>query len=158
MWAKRDFFSKQNFVLRSSGDRTNFISDGFGPISGLSSSSIERVILLSTLKGSKILDGRSVLKKAKAALAECRILVAYWMDFLIDGSMPSGMTEEDALEYVLNKSFQENSIEIDDNDEDEEMLTNENDDPNQGIKDETEDNEASDKVDSFVSNKYSCAE
>ena len=62
---------------------------------------------LTTLSGSNVLDGRSIVKKAKAALAECRILLSFWMDFLFDGNMPSGKDEEDALEHVLEKAYAE---------------------------------------------------
>lgn len=103
---------------------TSNITEGFGPISGLSRKNISKVIQLSTLSGKKQLDGRSILKKAKAALAECKILLAYWMDFLVAGNMPSGMNEEDALQYVLNRSYDENKAELDDDDDDESVDEN----------------------------------
>jgi hypothetical protein len=96
---------------------TSNITEGFGQISGLSRKSIAAVIQLSILSGKKQLDGKSILKKAKAALAECKILLAYWMDFQIAGNMPSGMNEEDTLQYVLNRSYAENKAELDDDDE-----------------------------------------
>jgi hypothetical protein len=111
----------------SHGDRLNYIADGFGPISGLTRVSIEKVLKMTTLSGTKALDGRSILKKAKAAMAECRILLAYWMEFTVGGVMPSGMNEEDALRYVLNKSYANNSNDLDDDDdEDEKIVPNSN--------------------------------
>lgn len=79
-------------------------------------SSIKQVICQSTLTGSKLLDDRSIIKKAKAAIAECKILLSFLMDFLVDGAMPSGMNEDDALQHVLNKAYQENAADLDDDD------------------------------------------
>ena len=41
-------------------------------------------------------------------------LLSFWMDFLVDGAMPSGMNEDDALRHVLNKAYQENGADLDD--------------------------------------------
>jgi hypothetical protein len=145
------------------GEMSSNITEGFGPISGLSRKSIAKVIRLSTLSGKMQLDGRSILKKAKAALAECKILLAYWMDFLVAGNMPSGMNEEEALQYVLNRSYAENKAELDDDDEsvDESVADNDpkkdaqqDDDSSEksSVKDgaEESDNEGSDSVDQSV--------
>jgi hypothetical protein len=101
------------------GERCNYISEGFGPISGLTHGSIEKVIYQTTLSGSKTLEGRSILKKAKAAMDECRILLAYWLEFAVDRDFPSGQNEEDALRYVLNRSNADKSDDLDDDDDDE---------------------------------------
>jgi hypothetical protein len=50
---------------------------------------------LSTLTGKKVIDGRQILDKAKAALLEAKKLLGYWMEFLYNGQFPSGMNEED---------------------------------------------------------------
>jgi hypothetical protein len=72
------------------------------------------------------------LKKAKAAMAECRILLAYWLEFAVDGDFPSGQNEEDALRYVLNRSYADksNDLDDDDDDEDEETFSPQNEDDN----------------------------
>ena len=57
----------------SSGQTGSTISSGFGHLSGAYRSSIKQVICQSTLTGSKLLDGRSFITKAKAAIAECKI-------------------------------------------------------------------------------------
>jgi hypothetical protein len=70
----------QGLVLweNNHGERCNFITRGFGPISGLKRGSIEKVIYQTTLSGSKTLVGRSILKKA---MADCRLLLSYWREF-----------------------------------------------------------------------------
>ena len=94
------------------------IADGFGPISGLSRSSIEEVIRCPTLSGKKRINGRQLLYKAKIALRESKILLAYWNEFVKNG-MPSGMTEVDALKYVVQRAFEEKTGENDEGDEEE---------------------------------------
>ena len=59
------------------GERLNYIADEFGPISGLARGSIEKVVTMTTISGTEALDGRSISKKSKAAMAECRIL--FWL-------------------------------------------------------------------------------
>ena len=51
-----------------------------------------------------------------SAIAECKILLSFWIDFLVDGAMPSGMNEDDALQHVINKAYQENAADLDDDD------------------------------------------
>ena len=46
-------------------------------------------------------------KKSKKALA-------YWNEFLVNGSMPSGITEENALKHVLKRAMEESSCEVED--------------------------------------------
>ena len=120
------------------GERLDYIADGFGPISGLARGSVEKVLTMTTLSGTKALDGRSILKKAKAAMVECRILLAYWMEFVINGVMPSGMNEEDALQFVLNKSYADKSNDLDDDDDDDDnqLTQNENENGNENGSDE----------------------
>jgi hypothetical protein len=114
------------------GERCNYISEGFGPISGLTRGSIEKVIYQATLSGYKTLEGRSILKKARAAMAECRILLADCLEFAVDCAFPSGQNEEDALRYVLNRSYanKSNDLDDDDDDEDEETFMPQNEDDN----------------------------
>ena len=99
------------------GEISSNISNGYRHLSGVSRGSIGQVKCNSTFSSKNMLDGRSFIKKAKAAIAECKILLSYWKDFLFDGSMPSGMNEGDALQYVLNKAYAENAAEdLDDDD------------------------------------------
>jgi hypothetical protein len=139
----KDFLGGKFRVLweYTCGEMTSTITEGFGPISGLSRKSIAKVIQLSTQSGKKQLDGRSILKKVNAALAECKILLAYWMDFLVAGNMPSGMNEEDALQYVLNRSYAENKAVLDDDDE----RVDESVDDNDPKKDAKQDDDSSEK-------------
>jgi hypothetical protein len=73
-------------------EKSDRIAPGFGPISGLSRGSIEEVIRAPTLSGKKRIDGRQLLSKAKNALKESKILLAFWGEFVKMG-MPSGKTE-----------------------------------------------------------------
>jgi hypothetical protein len=98
-------------------EKSDRIAPGFGPISGLSRGSIEEVIRAPTLSGKKRIDGRQLLSKAKNALKESKILLAFWGEFVKMG-MPSGMTEVDALKYVVDRAFEEKSAEGDDEEED----------------------------------------
>ena len=41
------------------------------------------------------------------------------MEFLVDGSMPSGMTEVNALQHVMKRAAEEMSLECAEEDEDE---------------------------------------
>ena len=59
------------------GERLNYIADEFGPISGIARGSIAKVLTMTTLSGTEALDGRSISKKSKAAMADCRFLLAY---------------------------------------------------------------------------------
>jgi hypothetical protein len=56
-------------------------------------------------------------------MAECRILLACWLEFAVDGDFPSGQNEEDALRYVLNRSCADKSNDLDDDDDDEDEET-----------------------------------
>jgi hypothetical protein len=66
------------------------------------------------LKGNTLITGRQIVDKAKLALNEAKKLLGYWMEFLVNGQMPSGKNEDDALQYVLDRAYQETSVEHDD--------------------------------------------
>ena len=70
-------------------------------LSGLSRASIEEVIYKPTLKGKTIITGRQILDKTRDALKEAKKYLAFWMEFLVGGSMPSGMKEVNALQHVM---------------------------------------------------------
>ena len=95
------------------------IASGFGNLSGLSLASIEDVIYKPTLKGKTIITGRQILDKARDALKEAKKYLAFWMEFLVDGSMPSGMSEVNALQHVMKRAAEEMSLECAVEDEDE---------------------------------------
>lgn len=96
---------------------TGRIINGFGSLSGISHESIVNTVSKSTLKGKSLINGRQILDKAKAALNDAKKLLGFWMEFLINGQMPSGKNEEDALQHVLDRSYSEKSAEHDDDDD-----------------------------------------
>lgn len=67
------------------GEMSSVVSNGYGHLSGASRGSIKQVMCQSTLSGGNILDGRSIIKKAKSAIAECKILLSFWMGFWLMG-------------------------------------------------------------------------
>ena len=73
--------------------------------------SIEDVIYKPTLKGKAIITGRQILDKARDALKEAKKYLAFWMEFLVGGSMPSGLTEVNTLQHVMNRAADEMSLE-----------------------------------------------
>jgi hypothetical protein len=88
------------------------IVQGYGHLSGLRRDSIDLSIRNATLRGDHILSGRQILEKAKDVLCESKKYLAYWMEFLIKGEMPSGKTEVDALKHVMRRAQEETSCEI----------------------------------------------
>jgi hypothetical protein len=76
------------------------IIDGFGSLSGITHESVAKAVPNSTLKGNTLITGRQIVDKAKLALNEAKKLLGYWMEFLVNGQMPSGKNEDDALQYV----------------------------------------------------------
>ena len=96
------------------------IASGFGNLSGLSRESIAEVIYYPTLKGKNLITGRQVLEKSRVSLREAKKYLAFWMEFLVGGSMPSGMTEVNALQYVMKRAMEEMSDECAEVDEEEE--------------------------------------
>ena len=50
-------------------------------------------------------------------MLDAKKYLAYWMEFLVNGSMPSGMNEENALQHVLRRAQEESSSEIVEEDE-----------------------------------------
>ena len=90
------------------------IASGFGDLSGLRRDSIDDSIRNATLRGAHILSGRQIFDKAKQAVCEAKKFLAYWNEFLVNGSMPSGMTEENALKHVLKRAMEESSCEVED--------------------------------------------
>ena len=91
--------------------------NGYGNLSGLSYDSINSVIKKPTLKGSNNISGRQILEKGKLALQDAKKYLAYWNEFLVNGSLPSGMNEENALQHVMKRAMEETSTELG-NDED----------------------------------------
>ena len=88
------------------------IACGYGQLSGLRRDSIDMSIRNATLRGDHILSGRQIMEKAKTVLCESKKYLAYWMEFMINGSMPSGMNEDNALKYVMKRAMEETSCEI----------------------------------------------
>ena len=43
-------------------------------------------------------------------MKEAKKYLAFWMEFLVDGSMPSGMTEVNALQHVMKRAADEMSL------------------------------------------------
>ena len=93
------------------------IASGYGHLTGISRESINEVLFKPTLKGKNLITGRQILDKAKAALCEAKKFLAYWMEFLVDGNMPSGMNEDSALQHVMKRAMEEQSLEVADDDE-----------------------------------------
>ena len=97
------------FEVLWSGD---IFQTGFGHLTGLRKHDVMHVITKATLRGNHLLSGRQIVEKAKAVMLDAKKYLAYWMEFLINGSMPSGMNEENALQHVLRRAQEESSSEI----------------------------------------------
>ena len=82
----------------------NVIAQGFGHLSGLSHAQLSYYILRPTLRGKNLITGRQILEKGRACLMEAKKMLALWVEFLIDGQMPSGMNENNALQHVLKRA------------------------------------------------------
>lgn len=54
--------------------------------------------------------------RARACVLETKKLLNYWTEFLVDDHFPSGMTHDDAYEYVLVRAIDEISVEVDEDD------------------------------------------
>ena len=65
-----------------------------------------------------LINGRQILTKGKVAVKEAKKLLAFWMEYLINGKMPSGKNEHDALKYVIRRAREDTSVEVIDDDED----------------------------------------
>lgn len=74
------------------------------------------IILRPTLRGQNLITGRQILDKARACVMEAKKLLGFWMEFLVDDHFPSGMSHDDASEYVLGRARDESSIEVDEDD------------------------------------------
>lgn len=94
------------------------IISGLGYISGVSKASCKSVLKMSTLSARNLINGRQILTKGKVAVKEAKKLLAFWMEYLINGKMPSGKNEDDALKYVIRRAREETSVEVIDDDED----------------------------------------
>ena len=115
-------FNEDNIGVAASflqGDRRSgvlwdddVIAPGFGHLSGLSHAQLSYYILRPTLKGKSLITGRQILEKARACLMEAKKMLALWIEFLIDGQMPSGMNEDNALQHVLKRSHALTSNEV----------------------------------------------
>lgn len=55
-------------------------------------------------------------------MKEAKNYLAFWMEFLVGGSMPSGMTEVNALQHVMKRAADEMSLECAKVDEDEGII------------------------------------
>ena len=88
------------------------IASGFRHLSGLRRDRIDDSIKNATLRGAHIISGRQILEKAKMITCEAKKPLAYWIAFLVNGSMPSGMTEENALKHVMKRAMEETSSEV----------------------------------------------
>ena len=88
------------------------ITSGFGDLSGLSHDLLEYSVLRPTLKAPHIICGRSILEKARACIKDSKKYLAYWMEFLVDDKLPSGMSEENALSYVVKRAKATTSVEV----------------------------------------------
>lgn len=88
------------------------IGPGYGPLSGVTHEQLSYYIYLPTLRGKNLIQGRQVLDKARACLLEAKKMLALWIEFLIDGRLPSGMTEDNALQHVLKRSRALTSTEV----------------------------------------------
>lgn len=86
------------------------IKPGFGVLSGVTKEAVKDIINHPTLSNrTKRIDGRQLLLKAKAAIRESKILLAYWTDYTRNGGFPSGKNEEDALLFCTESVSTENS-------------------------------------------------
>ena len=88
------------------------IHNGYGHLSGISHESIYAVIKKPTLKGLNDISGRQILEKGKLALQDAKKYLAYWNEFMINGCLPSGMNEENALHHVMKRAMEETSLEL----------------------------------------------
>ena len=77
------------------------IAAGYGHLSGLSHERIKEVIHRSKVGGDKLLSGRKILENADDTLYYAKMFMEHWVDFLVDGEMPRGKDEDDALQYVV---------------------------------------------------------
>lgn len=85
---------------------------GLGHLSGLTQAQLRYYVPLPTLSGKFPMNGRQILEKARLCLLEAKKLLALWMEFCVDGKLPSGMNEENALQYVLKKAHSLTSNEV----------------------------------------------
>lgn len=85
------------------------IAAGYGHLSGLSHESIKKVICRSKIDGKKLIPGRKILENADDTLYDAKRFLDFWMDFLVDGEMPRGKDEDDALRYVLRRCKEQES-------------------------------------------------
>ena len=86
------------------------IKAGFWILSGARKEAVKEIINQPTLTGGrKKIDGRQFLIKAKSAIKESKILLAYWADYTKNGGFLSGKNEEDALLFCTESVSTENS-------------------------------------------------
>lgn len=86
------------------------IKPEFGVLAGVSKDSCRKFINCPTLTGNKKkITGRQLLAKAKAAIKECKVLIAYWNDYTKSGGFPSGKNENDALLFCVESVTTENT-------------------------------------------------
>jgi hypothetical protein len=98
------------------------IASGFGHLSGLTHAQLSHYIQVPTLSKRNLITGRQIHDKAKACILEAKKYLALWMEFLVDGKMPSGMNEDNALQFVMKRAVLLTSSEVvGDEDEEEEV-------------------------------------
>jgi hypothetical protein len=96
------------------------IKPGFGSLSGISHEQLSYYITRPTLSGKNLITGRQILDKARACLLEAKKMLALWQEFLIDGQLPSGMNEMNALQHVMKRARALTNSEVVDEDINEE--------------------------------------
>lgn len=99
------------------------IKPEFGILAGVTKDSCRKFINCPTLTGGKKkITGRQLLAKAKAAIKESKVLLAYWNDYSKSGGFPSGKNENDALLFCVESVTTENTqnLEKEEDTEDEE--------------------------------------
>lgn len=79
-------------------------------MAGVTKESCRKYINCSTLTGNRNrISGRQLLGKAKDAIKDCKVLIAYWNDYSKSGGFPSGKNENDALLFCVESVTTENT-------------------------------------------------
>ena len=97
------------------------IASGYGHLSGLTHAQLSHYIHVPTLSKRNLITGRQIHDKAKACILEAKKYLALWMEFLVDGEMPSGMNEDNALQFVMKRAVLLTSSEVVGDDDEEEQ-------------------------------------
>ena len=109
---------RYNVFWDNAGERNAVITAGFGCLTGLSIMTIETQLRYGTVSGNKLLEGRTLLDRAKIGLQKAKKLLGYWNEFEHSGEVfPSGMKEMDALQHVINRYNADHWSNVDDEDD-----------------------------------------